>query len=103
MKFRKANPQVDQVEYTDGTRETIPKKFPKEFLFGASSAAFQVEGAWNRDGKGPSIWDEFTHSSSRIADHSNADVGPDSYEFYEKDIRSARIVGVRKKRIELNL
>jgi Beta-glucosidase/6-phospho-beta-glucosidase/beta-galactosidase len=35
-------------------------KFPEHFLWGAASAAYQVEGAYNIDGKGPSIWDEFS-------------------------------------------
>ena len=35
------------------------KGFPKDFLWGSASAAYQVEGAWIEDGKGPSNWDEF--------------------------------------------
>ena len=42
------------------------KGFPKDFLWGSASAAYQVEGAWNEDGKGPSNWDEFV----RIPGHS---------------------------------
>ncbi len=36
------------------------RPFPKNFLWGSASAAYQVEGAWNADGKGPSVWDVFT-------------------------------------------
>ncbi|MCB4338607.1 Aryl-phospho-beta-D-glucosidase BglC [Bacillus subtilis] len=37
-----------------------PESFPKHFLWGSASAAYQIEGAWNEDGKGPSVWDVFT-------------------------------------------
>lgn len=36
-------------------------KFPKNFLWGAACASYQCEGAWNEDGKGPNIWDDFCH------------------------------------------
>lgn len=64
-------------------------------MFGVSTAAYQVEGAWNLDGKGPSIWDDFTHNHpEKIVDHQNADVGPNSYEFYENDIKAIKSIGV---------
>lgn len=70
-------------------------RFPDEFLFGAATAAFQIEGAWNEDGKGPSIWDQMTHDHpEKIVDRSNADVGPDSYHLYEEDIRALKETGV---------
>jgi beta-glucosidase/6-phospho-beta-glucosidase/beta-galactosidase len=61
-------------------------------------SAFQIEGGWNADGKGPSIWDNFVHNHPDfIVDHSNADVGPDSYHFYKKDVEALKRVGVNKK------
>lgn len=72
-------------------------KFPDEFLFGAASSAYQIEGAWNVDGRGPSIWDHFTHNSpDKIADRQNGDVGPNSYEFFEEDIKAIKSMGVSK-------
>lgn len=69
--------------------------FPKDFSFGASTAAYQIEGGWQDDGKGPSIWDTITHNHPElIADHSTADVGADSYHFYKKDVAALKQVGV---------
>lgn len=78
--------------------EVIAKEFhafPKDFSFGASTAAYQVEGGWNADGKGPSIWDTITHNHPElIADHSTADTGADSYHLYKKDVAALLHVGV---------
>ncbi|XP_004527161.1 myrosinase 1 [Ceratitis capitata] len=62
-------------------------KFPKEFAFGVATAAYQIEGAWNADGKGPSIWDTYTHiHPDRIADHSNGDNAAESYYRFAQDL-----------------
>lgn len=60
--------------------------FPRDFEWGVSSAAFQVEGGWNADGKGESIWDRFNHLPGKILDGSNADTSIDFYHLYEQDI-----------------
>lgn len=74
---------------------SILPRFPDDFSFGTATAAFQIEGAWNIDGKGPSIWDTFVHTyPNRIRDQTNADVGPDSYHFYDKDIAAMKSLGV---------
>lgn len=69
--------------------------FPKNFIIGASSSAYQIEGAWNEDGKSPSIWDDFVHLHSNVvADNSTGDVSADSYHDYLKDIEALKLVGV---------
>lgn len=61
--------------------------FPANFYFGTATAAYQVEGAYNRSGKGPSIWDTFSHEHpERITDGSNGDVAVDFYDKYKEDI-----------------
>lgn len=75
-------------------------EFPEDFRFGAASAAYQIEGAWNIDGKTASIWDTFAHNRpDMIADRSNGDISADSYHFYEKDIAALKEIGVRSTKI----
>lgn len=60
--------------------------FGKDFKWGAATAAYQIEGAWNLDGKSPSIWDTFTHSKGHIKNNETGDVACDFYHQYPSDI-----------------
>lgn len=64
--------------------------FGKDFKWGAATAAYQIEGAWDIDGKGPSIWDTFTHKKGNILNFDNGDVACDFYNRYENDIDFVR-------------
>ncbi|KAL5553666.1 hypothetical protein UlMin_041067 [Ulmus minor] len=61
--------------------------FPKGFVFGTASSAFQYEGAVKEDGRGPSVWDTFSHTFGKVIDFSNADVADDQYHRYNEDIQ----------------
>lgn len=70
--------------------------FPKNFSFGASTAAYQIEGGFEEDGKGPSIWDTLVHEHPEmIADGSNGDIADDSYHHFMDDIKALSDVGVK--------
>ncbi|CAG5136706.1 unnamed protein product [Candidula unifasciata] len=67
--------------------------FPHYFIWGVATAAYQVEGAWNEDGKGPSIWDTFAHTN-RIAHNETGDVACDSYHLFQRDVEMLQELGV---------
>ena len=60
--------------------------FPQGFLWGTASASYQIEGAWNKDGKGESIWDRFSHTPDKIKRGETGDVACDFYHRYRQDI-----------------
>ncbi|KAL5567251.1 hypothetical protein UlMin_030415 [Ulmus minor] len=61
--------------------------FPRGFLFGTASSSYQFEGAWKEDGRGPSIWDTYTHKyPEKIKDRSNGDVATNEYQRYQEDV-----------------
>ncbi|KAF4385259.1 hypothetical protein G4B88_026542 [Cannabis sativa] len=60
--------------------------FPKSFVFGTATSAYQVEGMAHKDGRGPSIWDVFANTPGIIANNGSADVTVDQYHHYKEDI-----------------
>ncbi len=62
------------------------KYFPDDFIWGVATSAYQIEGAWNEDGKGLSIWDEFTHTPGKIKNNDTGDIACDHYHRFRDDI-----------------
>ncbi|MCB8969023.1 MAG: beta-glucosidase [Ardenticatenaceae bacterium] len=60
--------------------------FPPNFIWGTATASYQIEGAWNEDGKGESIWDRFTHTPGHVDDKSSGDMACDHYHRWQDDI-----------------
>ena len=68
-------------------------RFPKGFVWGCSTCAYQIEGAVKEDGRGPSIWDTFSHTPGKIFHGETGDVADDSYHLYKEDVRMLRDLG----------
>jgi beta-glucosidase len=75
---------------------------PDGFVLGAATSAYQIEGAWNADGKGPSIWDTFTNQPGKIAGGVPGDHGVDHYNRFAEDIRHMRAIGLDSYRFSLS-
>ncbi|KAF3431838.1 hypothetical protein FNV43_RR26574 [Rhamnella rubrinervis] len=77
--------------------------FPPDFIFGASSSAYQFEGAAYLDGKEPSIWDTFTKNHpEKIKDKSTGDVAADFYHRYKEDIQLMKQIGLDSFRFSIS-
>jgi beta-glucosidase len=77
-------------------------EFPKGFVWGCAASAYQVEGAWNEDGKGPSIWDTFVHSPGHIVNNENGDLAVDHYHRYMEDVGLMKELGLDAYRFSVS-
>lgn len=77
------------------------RQFPKGFLWGASTAAYQVEGGWNEDGKGESIWDRFSHQPFRVENNDTGDVACDHYHRMPDDVQLMKQLGLNAYRFSI--
>jgi len=73
-------------------------KFPQDFTWGVATSAYQIEGAWNEDGKGESIWDRFSRQKYAIRSGETGDVACDHYHRMEEDVALLKTLGVKSYR-----
>ncbi|MDO5577504.1 MAG: GH1 family beta-glucosidase, partial [Fibrobacter sp.] len=76
-------------------------KFPSGFLLGAATSSYQIEGAWNEDGKGLSIWDTFCHKKGNIVNDENGDVACDHYHRYNEDVALMKEINLECYRLSI--
>src|SRR5258706_5027574 len=70
------------------------RPFPDDFVWGAATAAYQVEGAFDEDGRGPSVWDTFCRKPGAVFEGHSGDVACDHYHRYRDDIALMKKLGI---------
>ena len=85
------------------TPEKITRpQFPKNFIWGVATSSFQIEGAHDADGKGPSVWDSFCEINGKIADGSNGHVACEHYLRWQEDVDLIAGLGVNAYRFSIS-
>jgi beta-glucosidase len=79
-----------------------PVSFPPGFVWGAATASYQIEGAWDEDGKGESIWDRFSHAPGRVANGDTGDVACDHYHHWQEDVALMKELGLHSYRFSVS-
>lgn len=80
---------------------TNSPKFPETFIFGTATAAYQIEGAVNKDGRGQSVWDTFSHKKGKIRHGDNGDIACDHYHRYGDDVELMNELGLDAYRLSI--
>src|SRR5215831_16406149 len=69
----RARKQPVQSPASPTSQPSVAREFPKGFYWGVATSSYQIEGAWNQDGKGASIWDTYTHKPGNIKNNDTGD------------------------------
>ncbi len=77
------------------------RQFSDNFVWGAATAAYQIEGSTQSDGKGESIWDRFSHTSGKISDGTTGDIACDHYHRYKQDVGLMKDIGLMAYRFSV--
>ena len=89
-------------EFSFGQTTHSDRQFPRGFLWGCATAAYQIEGGANEGGRAPSIWDVFSHTPGKTHNGDTGDVADDSYHLYKEDVRLLRNLGVGAYRMSIS-
>jgi beta-glucosidase len=84
-----------------GAKPPEARGFPTGFLWGTATASYQVEGAVREDGRGPSVWDTFSHTAGKVADNATGDQADDHYHRYKEDVQLMKTLGVKAYRFSI--
>jgi beta-glucosidase len=84
-----------------GEHESVELRFPDGFVWGAATAAYQIEGASREDGRGPSIWDTFSRTPGKVFAGHTGDVACDHYHRYVDDVAMMADLGLASYRFSV--
>lgn len=84
------------------TQHTSELKFPEGFIWGSATAAYQIEGAWDEDGRGLSIWDAHSHTAGEVINDDTGDTACDHYHRFEEDVRLMKNMGLKYYRFSIS-
>jgi beta-glucosidase len=93
---------VSLPELAIGQPQPSTVHYPEGFLWGCATAAYQIEGAAKEDGRGPSVWDTFSHTPGKTFHGETGDVADDSYHLYKEDVKLLKALGVGGYRMSLS-
>jgi beta-glucosidase len=85
-----------------GASPNTERSLPEGFYWGTATSSYQIEGAWNEDGKGTSIWDTYTHTPGKIRNGDTGDVAIDHYHRYEEDVALMKAMGANAYRFSIS-
>ncbi|MEV0783385.1 GH1 family beta-glucosidase [Streptomyces sp. NPDC050423] len=77
-------------------------RFPTDFVWGAATAAYQVEGAAAEDGRTPSIWDTFSRTPGKVRNGDTGDIAADHYHLYRDDVALMKRLGLKAYRFSIS-
>lgn len=81
--------------------ESLARRLPSQFHLGAATSSYQIEGAVHDDGRGPSIWDTFSHAPGRVWNGDTGDVAVDHYHRMEQDVALMADLGLHSYRFSV--
>ncbi len=87
-------PGTSEEAVAQAARAAGGRTFPKGFLWGSSTASYQVEGAVTEEGRGPSIWDTFSHIPGKTNKGDTGDVADDHFHLYKEDVQLMKDLGL---------
>ena len=79
----------------------MDKKFPEGFIWGSATSSYQIEGAWDKDGKGPSIWDVFCMIPGKVFNNENGNIACDHYHRIKEDVAMMKSLGLKAYRFSI--
>ncbi len=94
-------PELTPSAIAQTAAQPMERNFPQGFLWGSATASYQVEGAVNEGGRGPTIWDTFSHTPGKTHQGDTGDVADDFYHRYREDVRLMRDLGLKTCRFSI--